>query len=199
MKTEKARLRFAHCLQQRDYCLWKAQTLGVLTIPKGNCLVEDTYKLRVEKNLVRFATRYDTTWTSFHDSWYTRVFDEQRPDSILYEKTLPKNFSEILIHPFSLLIWYYDDGSFRGDCDTARLATHNWTEEEVLLLQSALRRNFDLETKINRSGHSKKTGRQFWCLAFPADSFRDFRALVQLPYGSLIPSMLYKWGRPRND
>ena len=57
---------------------------------------------------------------------------------------------------------------------------------------------------VVRAGISKKNGLQYFTISFPAKSFREFRALMRENLIcnqrlDQIPSMLYKFGTPRND
>jgi len=124
--------------------------------------------------------------------------------SVHFRKIIPESIDLLLVNPFSLLVWYYDDGSKRTDCDGARIATQSWTYDEHLLLKNCLMKNFDLEVKIVKSGISKRTKVQHYTVSLSAKSFREFRAFI---YGDKvcnqaldhIPSMLYKFETPRND
>lgn len=126
------------------------------------------------------------------------------PPQVLHRKIIPENIVEILVDPLSLLVWYYDDGSKRLDCDGARIGTHSWTETENLLLQNCLLKVFNLKVDVVRAGLSKRDRLQYFTISFPAKSFREFRALMRENFIcnqtlDQIPSMLYKFWTPRND
>ena len=127
---------------------------------------------------VKFYTYYKVEWTEYHNIWYREMkklpfcnielatkLPDTNPEgivtkensSVFYRKIIPENISEILVYPLSLLVWYYDDGSKRTDCNAARIATQSWTYNEHLLLENCLLKNFNLKVNIVRSGISKRT------------------------------------------
>jgi hypothetical protein len=161
--TQKSRLRFCHGIKQIEYIKWKYNLLKAYTpdrfhAPFGSWEVAvphtETLNDRITgggalvsrqgiRNMreVRFYTYYDAQWTEYHNIWYQQIPPVNA--WVLYRKIIPENIVEILVDPLSLLVWYYDDGSKRLDCDGARIATHSWTKTENILLQNCLLKNFN--------------------------------------------------------
>ena len=107
---------------------------------------------------VCFQTPYSMAWIPYHTTWYEisqSLSSEQEGRAQRYRKRVPKNIQDLLIHPLSLLIWYCDDGSKRGDCQAGRFATQCFDEEEQNLLKKCLLDNFGLGVDVVRSGKSR--------------------------------------------
>ena len=106
-----------------------------------------------------------------------------------------KIISPELIHyltPMSLAILIMDDGTWLPYSNSVRIATNNFTMEEVDLFRSILETKFGLQT--TRQLLSKKGGnspKDKYSVYFRASSMPILRELV-LPY--IIPSMKYKLG-----
>jgi hypothetical protein len=151
-------------------------------------------KFSIQSNFpfVSFHTLYDDVWTKYHEIFYSKSDEEEIKNRKLYTKIIPKNIDQLLVHPLSLLVWYYDDGSRRNDCAAARIATHSFTFDENILLQNCLFKNFGLNCKIVKAGVSKKTKKQYYCLSIPAKTFVKFREIVRPLMGTYYPSMDYK-------
>ncbi len=69
-------------------------------------------------------------------------------------KIIPENFSQLFVDPFSLAIWYMDDGYLYHRDKMAYLYLPRYTESDMRRLHLALEKNFYLQPKIK----AKKNG-----------------------------------------
>jgi hypothetical protein len=152
----------------------------------------------VGSNFWHFYSEYLLEITRYHEIWYQYCFKDDGQKS--YVKRLPKDLDKFFVNPLSLFLWYLDDGSLRKDCLAGRLATQCFSFEEHEFLREILRKNFQLETVLNKSGFSKGKihGIQRYSLSIPAKSFKLFLDLT-FPYRAKVPTMTYKFEKPRND
>ena len=187
----KTRFRFGQKIGQKAYVNF------IYSMLKPLCIT--TQKPHQDLNsFFHFYTNYFTELTVYHEIWYQYRFSENNLTEKSYVKCVPKQLEKILTDPLSLFLWYLDDGSLRTDCLAARIATQCFSFSEHEFLQEVLKRNFQLETTIAKSGISKYGTIQRYSLGIPAKSFRKFLNLVQ-PFRASVPQMAYKFERPRND
>ena len=137
-----------------------------------------------------FYTGYSRGLRPYHDLFY------QPLENGRWGKRLPSNLADLLQDPLSLLVWYLDDGTLRGDCNSCRLATQGFSLEEHHQ-RNLLRDNFLVGSRFR---WRRKRGGVFWGLVIPARDFRTFRGLLEDLCRQECASMLYKLVRkPRND
>lgn len=98
-------------------------------------------------------------------------------------KIIPRNISEFLT-PLALAIWFMDDGSKINN--TVRIATNNFSFEEIEFLSTVLYNKYNLKSKPQSAGKSKGH-----ILYFSSSSMVEFSNIVK-PY--MHPSMFYKLG-----
>lgn len=185
-QTEKCRLRFCHSLIQKEYVDWKYSQMNTL----GICCSPPKYDEK--KQAYQFYTEYSIDFKFYHDLFYEKTHSSSSKTS--YRKLIRPELKNYLVDPASLAVWYCDDGSKRLDCDACRIATHNFHLEEIQILQTILKSNFEIPSHIVKAGRSKKGKNQWYVLSLSArdGGFHEFRKLI-LPYvESNIPSMLYK-------
>lgn len=96
-------------------------------------------------------------------------------------KVVPKNIHELLTAR-GLAYWIMDDGSISYYNQTI-LHTRAFTKEEVILLQNALKINFELRTRIEE----KQTNQ--WIIYIPV---RQKIALTKIVGAYMHETMLYK-------
>jgi len=170
-----ARFRVHHGIRQKEYVLWKYETLKdfVLKEPKEISWM----------NPKRFIK--ETSWY-FH----TRSLEEL---GILYHyfykngtKILPKDIFNFL-NPKMIAVWFMDDGSNNGNSIT--LNTHSFSKEEQMRIAENFRDCYGIHATIVRD-------RTKWKLAIGRYDFQQFLSLVE-PY--VISPMIYKIASPRND
>lgn len=133
------RFQVEHCVDQKDYVLWKYEIL------KDFVLTEPRFQ---EKNRSwKFRTGSHPEFTEFARQFY----DAKR------RKKIPQNFAEELKRPFVVAIWYMDDGGLRrerGKIYGAFLNTQSFSLADNKALQRILRINYGIETLLLRN-HGK--------------------------------------------
>jgi len=137
-------------------------------------------------------SRNDQRYSVQNNSLYfrTQSLDELKPLADLFldetgKKRIPLNIKEELTHR-GLAYWIMDDGQQvkRGG---VTLCTDNYDEDEVDLLQVALKENFDLETNIHNK--KSKSGSYYKRIYIPKSDLDELKPDI-LPY--IRDSMLYK-------
>jgi hypothetical protein len=87
----------------------------------------------------------------------------------------------------ALAVWISDDG---GACSTGvKIATNCFSENDILLVCEVLKEQYGIVSKPNKSGFSKKTFKQQYCLYIHKQSLPILQALVK-PF--MVNSMLKK-------
>jgi hypothetical protein len=93
-----------------------------------------------------------------------------------------------LIHrwlsPQALAFWFMDDGSKKNS--TYLLHTQGFTRPEIIRLQQALGKNFNIESKIHKD---KRPSGPLYYLYISTDSGKKFQEIIE-PY--VLPCMRYK-------
>jgi len=186
------RFRFGQKTSQKTY----VDSVYGLTHP----LCTSVQKPRSENdgNFYSFYSSSLEELTRYHEVWYRYDFLDSTKNTKSFVKCLPLSLEKILVDPISFFLWYLDDGSLRTDCNAARFASQCFSYEEHELLRAVLRKNFLLDTVINKSGFSAYGGIQRYSLSVPAKSFPRFLDLIHV-YRTQVPTMVYKFKRPRND
>jgi len=172
----KARVRFEHAAQERDYIEWKNRALAPYTTPVRKVEVFDKRTRRCYEKV-----RFDTLTLSIFEE-FRRIF------YVGNTKIVPSNISRYLTSPLALAVWYLDDGGKRTDCKAYRLHTNCYSLPEVEVLQEALRKNFDVSSVIHKQGK----GFLLYIRARNGQANR-FCEVVKPVVSSRIPSMLHKF------
>jgi len=169
-----AYLRIAHGPKQEEYVWWKYQFFEnwVLSPPK--------YQLQ---NKVRPELGgYYWFKTIAHQQLlrYRRIFYKDR------EKIIPSNIGQLLISPLSLAVWYMDDGTLAKKA--LHLNTQGFSRGENIQLQSVLRQNFGINSRLNKSGNIGKG----YILYIPVNETKKFLSIIDpyirdcLPYKTFL-------------
>lgn len=172
----KARVRFEHAAQERDYIEWKNRALAPYATPVREVKVFDKRTGKYYKKV-----RFDTLTLS--------IFNRLR--KIFYvenTKIVPSNISRYLTSPLALAVWYLDDGGKKTDCKAYLLHTNCYSLPKVEILKEALKRNFGISSAINKQGK----GFLLYIGARNGQANR-FCKVVKPVVSSRIPSMLYKF------
>lgn len=106
-------------------------------------------------------------------------------------KIIPQNIATYLTDPFSLAIWYMDDGSLDlrvKDHKNACIATYCFTLKECKYLQEALNMNFGIYCRIHKTTMRSKI---YYRLYFPKEATLKLFALIR-PF--VLPCFQYKLG-----
>jgi hypothetical protein len=146
-------------------------------------------------------TKHETKTVSYRDytlglfkSWRPIFYTKKeigdptygRGNSV-YRKKIPKQIINWFTSPYSLAIWYMDDGCFMDN--SALIRTGEIPESEVKLLQHTLKTNFGLETTIRRDRDVAAS------IYIRRESWEKFKQLVE-PTVLQVPEMIYKLGKP---
>ena len=115
------------------------------------------------------------TYSSFNFLWDDFYWDNS------LKKRVPLNISSYLT-PLALACWIMDDGGRVGK--GVKIATNNFIYEDLLLLINCLQFNFNIKSKIHKTGVVNQ-----WCLYIPSSEISKLQAIVG-PY--IVPSMRYK-------
>jgi len=157
--------------KQREYLTWKVNLMSPYMYPV--------------KQSERFDERINKTSIScFSYSQTHPYFMEMRQKFYPQGK---KIFPELAqLSPFTLAIWYMDDGTLNRPAKSLVLCTQSFTEEHNKQIQEMLLNQYNLAAVV----HREKGGNYFLSMGRAASS--DFFNLVE-PY--MHPSMLYKIGK----
>ncbi len=174
-RSTEASLTVDHSLRQRDYVLWKYQLMEnlVLTEPKELNRIYHKDRSQTLKSL-RFQTISHPEFTSLYNIFYRNGI-----------KIIPLNIRNILRSPFSLAVWFMDDGN--KNRNTVFLNTQQFGIAEQKVLMNCLKDNFELETTLNK--HWLFKGKQFYRIRIVTKSMKRFYDLIN---DYLLTSMLYK-------
>lgn len=178
-RSEKSRIVLQQENSNQEYLFWVHKLLST----RGYCSgIKPKSKLRIGKNnKVRFYRKIRTySFSSFN--WLIDCFYK---DGI---KQVPKKiYLEKYLTPLALAIWISDDG---GACSRGvKIATNCFSEDDISLLCEVLKEQYGIVSKPNKSGFSKKTFKQQYCLYIHKQSLPILQALVK-PF--MVNSMLKK-------
>ena len=158
---------FHEFLSERGYCN--------KTVPKLTTRIGKGGKIRY---LSRFKSYTYSSFNWIHNIFYT--FDKQKNK---YIKILPKDI-DLYLTPLALAVWFMVEGSKIGK--SARIATNNFTYQEIEKLCKILEIKYNLKTSIHVAGKSKG-----YILYIHKSSMPTFSKIVK-PY--MLSSLYYKLG-----
>lgn len=124
------------------------------------------------KNKIYFSYKF-RSWTFSSWNWIYEAFYQNKI------KIVPSNIDQLLT-PLALAIWIMDDGGVHPS--GMIISTYNFRENDITLLQKALKKNFDLDTSVinNKNG---------FVLYFPKNQLSKLSNIVK---NLMVPSMYYK-------
>lgn len=166
------RFEACHCIHQKEYLFWKYQELKDFTGAQPHCteIWDKRYKKRYKQ--YRFKTKIHPFFNSFYKFFYGNKG----------KKEIRKEFSVLFQSPLSLAVWFMDDGGRRNDSYGIFLNTLSFTLDEHKILQTSLRKNFSLDSRI----HWVQDG---YRLYIPSKNVKYFSKIV---YPYILSSMKYK-------
>ena len=167
-KSGNYRFMVSHSIKQQEYIEWKYEQLKpfVLTPPR---LYKPTQALS-------FRTISHPEMTEIHRIFY-------KNDT----KILPKNIEEIISNPFSLAVWFMDDGNlFRSGKYTPgyHLNTQSFTKDENHMMAKMFRDIWNVQCSLQKN-HCK------YRLYIVSGSKEIYRNIIE---DYILPSMKYKLG-----
>lgn len=158
------KIQIEHSTKQLEYLMWKYQALASITygsmpvrVPRYNRLVKKHYES------IRFWTR------QFFRPLRSQFYDNKR-------KIFP---SDLKLTPLMMAVWYMDDGHYEVKKKRCILATDQFDQESMARIQSALWKEFSIETILWKSGK----------LAFPQRSAQQLFLVIR---SYIVPTMSYK-------
>lgn len=162
-----------------EYLLWLhlvISQLGYAQISIPKIYSRKGSNLVGELNDIKYYYRFRTfTFSSF--DW---IYNEFYPNNT--RKIIP-NIMEIYLTPLALAVWMMDDGtSFKNK--GFKFSTNSFTLKEIHYLSSVLKKKYNIETTIHKSGLNNQ-----YNIYVPKASFMVLREIVK-PY--IHPTMLYK-------
>lgn len=153
-----------HGEAQTEYAMWKADCFG--------SLVSKRYQT---KGRVGFWTKHLSVFQSWKDRFYRKEGRYKHINEALLQR----------LTPFSLAIWYQDDGSLAKQVEGRRrnyIHLHTTDEEEKEMIQRVIEAKFGLKSTVR--------SRSNWTdIVFSGDDADAFEVLIA-PY--VHPSMAYK-------
>ncbi|PIV46786.1 hypothetical protein COS21_03520 [bacterium (Candidatus Gribaldobacteria) CG02_land_8_20_14_3_00_41_15] len=158
------RLQVEQSAKQKDYVWWKYQIFRewVLMEPK----------FQPKNRSWRFRTISHPDLNEFHQLFYQGK-----------KKIVPKNIGEILTDPFSLAVWFMDDGALGPKRKGSTFNSQNFDFADNQKLRNCLKANFGLETSL----HKDKTS---WRIYVLPKSITLLRTLIM---DIVLPEMRYKF------
>ena len=169
----------------------KSARLKVEYSVKNSDYVEFLYQLF--KNLVRMQPRTRSV------KGFGRNFDRvgfttlSLPEFLLFRNLFYKNKTKIvplniekLLTNIGLAVWFMDDGSYKSrECRGKLLCTHNFSNEEIVILCQVLKNKFDLDAIPRR----QKDGTEIY---IRASSYERLKTIIS-PF--IVKSFQYKIGQ----
>ena len=156
-----------HCAKQKEYIEWKASFFKDISSLYENTRYDERFKNPEYIDYV-LQTRSILELVPYRNNWYT-------PEKRIYEPDLNK------LGPLGLAIWYMDDGTKCKPYGGAILCTNCFTRDELIIMQTMLKNNFNLNVTLNIKSANM--------IYIPSSEFSKFKKIVE-PY--IIPSMKYK-------
>lgn len=163
-----ARLKIEHSVAQSAYVDWKFREWRewVSTPPRQ----------RIKRNRMGTASMNVGFTTLSHvefEEFRSRFYEDRR-------KVVPQDLE---LSALSMAVWFMDDGSRKSNqCRGLYLNTQSFTESEVELLRSVIRRDVGVETSVRQ----QRDGLQIY---IPSSSVTDLIAHI---HSEILPSMRYK-------
>jgi len=157
--TANSRFQIRHSIKQKQYVDWCYRQLENYTVSKP----------KQHKQSYYFRTRSLPVFSNLRKEWYRKG-----------KKSLPEKLN---LSPFSLAVWYMDDGYYDTYHKAIWLCTHSFTEKEIGRLQKALN-NFKITSgKIKDRNNFKIRIHS-----------KDTKRFINVVKPHILPSLLYKIG-----
>jgi hypothetical protein len=133
-----ARLRFEHSLDQKDYLLWKYNSLKNIFNKSSIVRINRIHPITNRKyRYIRCQSKTLSELKSVKDIFYKSG-----------KKVVPIDLNKYLTEPISLAVWFMDDGYYYQRDKCGYLYLGNVSEKEAKICADALKQNFCLQTKV---------------------------------------------------
>ena len=139
--SKNARLRYEHSSKQKLYLVWKVSVLGTLFNGKP-VFVE---RVHPKTNKTYKYVRHQSNSTPYLGKLRKIFYPEGR-------KIIPSNLQDLLKHPISLAVWFFDDGYLCKKHQGSYLYLGKVSSEEATVAQIAIHHNFDIDSKVYPKG-----------------------------------------------
>jgi len=139
--SKNARLRYEHSSKQKLYLVWKVSVLGTLFNGKP-VFVE---RVHPKTNKTYKYVRHQSNSTPYLGKLRKIFYPEGR-------KIIPSNLQDLLKHPISLAVWFFDDGYLCKKHQGSYLYLGKVSSEEATVAQIAIHHNFDIDSKVYSKG-----------------------------------------------
>lgn len=157
------RFRVDHSIKQKEYVKWKYDIFQNLTLSGIKyCFQKLDSRTGKRYSHCKFSTISIPLLEKFYQMFYVDG-----------KKQVPKNILNLLIDPLSLAVWYMDDGYKRSDCNALRISTNSFTKYEISLLQTALKKNFDIKSKQHQQSKNQ------YVIYIPSSESRKFCDIIK--------------------
>lgn len=157
------RLQVEQCAKQKNYVWWKYQILKEWVLMKP--------KFQLKNRSWRFRTISHPDFNEFHQLFYQGR-----------KKIVPQNIGRILTNPFSLAVWFMDDGALGPKGRGSTFNSQNFDFADNQKLRNCLKTNFGLETSL----HKDKTSWRIYVLP------KSIALLQELIMDIVLPELRYK-------
>lgn len=183
------RFRVSHSEAQKDYLLYKYKMM------KRFCNDVQPPHSFMDRGYPgwKFYSSYREEFIPWHNYFYSRIVKDNK---IHYIKRIRPDIKKNLTDPYSLAIWFCDDGTLRTDCDSARIATQGFLKSEVSILINSLKENYDIVSSLDTWQNSKNQPMYGIALLAKGGNWNKFRDLIKDTIEKEIPSMSYKLYKP---
>jgi len=173
-----AYLRTSQSLAHEAYLRWKYRIMKEFTLASPKLITSKRYG-RVHP-AIRFHTRATPELTALYHLCYPKG-----------RKAVSERWLSQLT-PFSLAVWYMDDGTYAPGRHFCMLYTGAFPCAQQRLIQRYLKERWGITNLVIQRN------RRQWCLRFPRLGTQQFLQIIE-PYVRKIPSMHYKLGYPEKS
>lgn len=167
-----ARLRLEHSIKQKEYIEWKHDLF-------------ENFMQGPPKLIKRFNPIWKRSYQYYRcQSSSSPLFGKSR--RLFYEggrKIIPKNIGTLLKSPFTLAVWYMDDGYYYHRDNVAYIYLSKFESGCLDCLLEALKKNFNLKPDL------KLKKDKYHCLAFNRE---ETTRLLEIVKPHIIQSLKYK-------
>ncbi|MBU1017096.1 hypothetical protein KJ678_02940 [Patescibacteria group bacterium] len=170
--SKNARLRYEHSYKQKEYLMWKVSMLG--TLFNGRPVFME--RVHPKTNRTYKYVRHQSNSTPYLGRLRKGFYPKGR-------KIIPSNLRDLLKHPISLAVWFFDAGYLCKKHCGSYLYLGRVSSEEATVAQVAIHQNFDINSKV----YSK--GVKGYALYFNSDNTKKLVGLVKVFASS---DMIYK-------
>lgn len=164
--THTASFRESHAEKEYEYAKWKSEVLDSVGLLSSFS--------KDKRNAWNIQSVTEEAFVHYKRQFYT--------DDMKYKRIKPSYIYEL--NPFSLAIWYQDDGTRKYDNDSRRyeISMHSIDDEDEIGFAKAFMDHFGLEVSFLRYESQTR-------IAFSGENAEKFEALIT-PY--MHPSMAHK-------